>query len=47
MPFLPAIHKEPFELMLVAQAGSEALLLLTAEEVVAKYPGPIRRIAGR
>jgi PIN domain nuclease of toxin-antitoxin system len=43
---LPAIHKDPFDRMLVAQAGSEGLLLLTADEVVAKYPGPIRRIQG-
>ncbi len=41
---LPAIHKDPFDRMLVAQAGSEGLLLLTADEVVAKYPGPIQLI---
>lgn len=41
---LPAIHKDPFDRMLVAQAGSEGLLLLTADEVVAKYPGPISHI---
>lgn len=41
---LPAIHKNPFDRMLVAQAGSEGLLLLTADEVVAKYPGPIRLV---
>jgi len=39
---LPAIHKDPFDRMLVAQAGSEGLLLLTVDEVVARYPGPIR-----
>ena len=39
---LPNIHKDPFDRMLVAQAGSEGLLLITVDEVVAKYPGPIR-----
>lgn len=32
--------------MLASQAGSEGLTLLTADEVVAKHPGPIRRIEG-
>jgi len=39
---LPAVHKDPFDRMLVAQAGMEGLLLLTADEVLTKYPGPIR-----
>jgi PIN domain nuclease of toxin-antitoxin system len=43
---LPVIHKDPFARMLVAQAGFEGLLLLTGDEVMAKYPGPIRRIVG-
>lgn len=30
--------------MLVAQAESEGVLLLTADEVVARYPGPVRRV---
>lgn len=41
---LPAIHKDPFDRMLVAQAESEGALLLTSDEIVARYPGPIRRI---
>jgi len=41
---LPEIHKDPFDRVLVAQAMTEGLLLLTADDVVAKYPGPIRRI---
>ncbi len=41
---LPDIHKDPFDRVLVAQALSEGVLLLTADDVVAKYPGPIRRI---
>lgn len=41
---LPDIHKDPFDRILVAQAESEGFLLLTADELVAGYPGPIRQI---
>ncbi len=41
---LPDIHKDPFDRILVAQAESEGFLLLTADELVARYPGPIRLI---
>ena len=41
---LPPIHKDPFDRMLVAQAESEGALLLTSDEVVARYPGPVRGI---
>ena len=39
---LPAIHTDPFDRMLVAQAQIEGLTLLTADPVVGRYPGPIR-----
>ncbi|MGB5496990.1 MAG: type II toxin-antitoxin system VapC family toxin [Sedimenticolaceae bacterium] len=41
---LPAMHKDPFDRMLVAQAGSEGLLLLTSDAQVARYPGPIQLV---
>jgi PIN domain nuclease of toxin-antitoxin system len=41
---LPAIHKDPFDRLLVAQSMVEGIILLTADEIVARYPGPIRRI---
>ena len=41
---LPAIHKDPFDRMLVAQAVSEGMLLLTSDSVVAKYSGPIHLV---
>ncbi|MGJ7462779.1 type II toxin-antitoxin system VapC family toxin [Halomonas sp. MA07-2] len=41
---LPPIHKDPFDRILVAQAEAEGLLLLTSDEWVAQYPGPIRRV---
>lgn len=40
---LPPIHKDPFDRLLVAQAESEGALLLTSDEVVARYPGPVRK----
>lgn len=41
---LPSLHKDPFDRILVAQAEAEGFLLLTADEVVARYTGPIRKI---
>lgn len=39
---LPPIHKDPFDRLLVAQARVEEITLLTADKLVARYPGPIR-----
>lgn len=41
---LPAIHKDPFDRILVAQATIEGVVLLTADAVVARYPGPVRLV---
>lgn len=41
---LPHIHKDPFDRMLVAQAMTEGMALLTADHRVARYPGSIQRI---
>ena len=41
---LPQIHKDPFDRLLVAQALVEGILLLTVDPLVAKYPGPIRKL---
>ena len=41
---LPLIHKDPFDRILVAQAQIEGFTLLTTDEVVARYPGPIRAL---
>lgn len=38
---LPPIHKDPFDRMLVAQAITEGITLLTADSLVGQYPGPI------
>lgn len=41
---LPPIHKDPFDRLLVAQATVEGITLLTADAVVAQYPGPVRTV---
>jgi PIN domain nuclease of toxin-antitoxin system len=41
---LPPIHKDPFDRLLVAQATVEGVTLLTADSVVAKYPGPVHQV---
>jgi PIN domain nuclease of toxin-antitoxin system len=41
---LPAVHKDPFDRLLVAQATLEGILLLTLDSTVARYPGPIREL---
>jgi PIN domain nuclease of toxin-antitoxin system len=42
--YLPAIHRDPFDRLLIAQAMTEGLTLLTADATVARYPGPIRKV---
>ena len=41
---LPPIHGDAFDRLLVAQAQIEAMTLLTADEIVARYPGPVQLI---
>jgi PIN domain nuclease of toxin-antitoxin system len=41
---LPPIHKDPFDRLLIAQAMVEGITLLTVDDLVGQYPGPIRRI---
>jgi len=41
---LPPIHKDPFDRLLVAQAMAEGVTLLTADETIAQYRGPIRLV---
>src|SRR6201987_2330672 len=41
---LPALHKDPFDRVLVAQATVEGITLLTTDSLVAKYPGPIQSV---
>jgi PIN domain nuclease of toxin-antitoxin system len=38
---LPGIHKDPFDRILVAQAASESLTILTTDTNIAKYSIPV------
>ena len=40
---LPRIHRDPFDRVLLAQAVTEGATLITADAVLAEYPGPICR----
>src|SRR5262245_56659349 len=39
---LPSFHKDPFDRILIAQAFSEGLILLTVDKTVARYGGLIQ-----
>ncbi|ASY59885.1 type II toxin-antitoxin system VapC family toxin [Sinorhizobium sp. CCBAU 05631] len=39
---LPPIHKDPFDRILVAQSIVEGFVLVTSDEIVGRYPGPVR-----
>jgi PIN domain nuclease of toxin-antitoxin system len=41
---LPAIHKDPFDRVLVAQALVEGITLLTTDATVAGYPAPVQAV---
>lgn len=41
---LPPLHKDSFDRILVAQATVEGIALLTADAMVAQYPGPVRLV---
>lgn len=38
---LPDLHRDPFDRILAAQANEEGVELLTADQRLAEYPGPI------
>ena len=39
---LPPLHRDPFDRLLLAQAVAEGLLLITADQQLAAYPGTVR-----
>ena len=41
---LPDIHKDPFDRILVAQATVEGMTFVTADPILAQYPGPVRAV---
>ena len=42
---LPPLHRDPLDRLLLAQAQADGLLLITADQQLAQYPGPVRRMA--
>ena len=41
---LPPIHKDPFDRILIAQAQVENVTLLTTDDKVARYSGPVQAV---
>jgi PIN domain nuclease of toxin-antitoxin system len=41
---LPLLHKDPFDRLLLAQALSEGIILLSSDAQLARYPGPVRKV---
>ena len=41
---LPPIHKDPFDRILIAQAQVENVTLLTTDDMVVRYSGPIQAV---
>ena len=41
---LPDLHKDPFDRILLAQALTEGITLITADAQLARYPGPLRKV---
>lgn len=41
---LPRLHKDPFDRILLAQALTEGMILITTDERLAKYPGPVQKV---
>ena len=41
---LPRLHKDPFDRILLAQAMTEGITLLTSDAQVARYGGPVRKV---
>ena len=39
---LPPLHEDPFDRLLVAQAASEGMVLVTVDAKLADYPAPVR-----
>ena len=41
---LPPLHKDPFDRLLLAQALTEGITLLTGDAQLARYHGPVRKV---
>lgn len=41
---LPPLHKDPVDRVLIAQALVEGIVLLTTDQVIPRYPAPVRAV---
>jgi PIN domain nuclease of toxin-antitoxin system len=41
---LAALHHDPFDRLMLAQAMAEGMVLLTSDRVLGRYPGPVRLV---
>lgn len=41
---LPPLHKDPFDRLMLSQALTEGIALLTTDDRLARYPGPVRKV---
>ena len=41
---LPPLHKDPFDRLLLAQARSEGITLVTGDARLARYAGPVHKV---
>jgi PIN domain nuclease of toxin-antitoxin system len=41
---LPSLHKDPFDRILIVQAQIEGVTLLTVDEAITQYKGPIKKV---
>ncbi len=41
---LPPLHRDPFDRLLLAQALSEGITLVTGDVQLARYPGPVHKV---
>ena len=41
---LPLIHRDPFDRLLLAQWVGEGITLLTSDQLMTRYPAPVRKV---
>ncbi len=41
---LPLIHRDPFDRLLLAQSVVEGITLLTSDQLMTRYPAPVRKV---
>lgn len=44
LQYLPLLHKDPFDRMLIAQARSDGLILITRDRIMLEYGSPVKSV---